>query len=146
MQVLNFQQAGVGRHQVSCVEPDDVSWYQFGCRQFLFSSIAHHRGGQGNLFLNVLHCMPGLEFHQEIQDYAEQYDRKDDQPADVLSERERYAAGHDKDDDKRITEETKETEQYSEARLVDEGIWAVETKPPPGLFGRQSCRSCRKQF
>src|SRR5664280_2586691 len=143
MQVLNLQQTGVCWHQVSCVEPDDISRDQLGCRQFLLSPIAHHRGGQGNLLLNVLDGVPGLEFHQEIQDYAEQYDREDDQPADVLSERKRYAAGNNKDDDERITEETKETEQCSEARLVDEGIRAVKTKSPPGLFGRQTCGSCR---
>ena len=143
MQVLYFQQAGVGWHQVSCVEFDNISRDQFGGRQFLFSSIAHHRGGQGNLFLNVLDGVPGLEFHQEIQDYAEQYDRKDDQPADVLSERKGYAAGNDKNDDERITEETKETKHGSEARFVDEGIWTVQTQSPPRLVGRQSCRSCR---
>src|ERR1019366_5151366 len=143
MQVFYFQQACVGWYQVSCVESDNISWNQFGCGQFLFSSIAHHRGGQGNLFLNVLHGVPRLEFHQEIQEYAEQNDRKDDQPADVLSECQRYAAGNDKNDDERITEETKKTEQRSEAGLVDEGIWAVKTKSPPRLFGRQTCRSCR---
>src|SRR5271166_5107225 len=126
MQVLYLQQPGVGWHQVPCVEPDDISRDQLGGRQFLLSSIAHHRGGQGNLFLNVLHGVPGLELHEEIQDYAEQYDRKDDQPADVLSQRKRYAAGNDKDNDERITEKTEETKQRSEARLVDKAIWAVK--------------------
>ena len=87
--------------------------------------------------------MPGLEFHQEIQDYAEQYDRKDDQPADVLSERKGYAAGNDKNDNERIAEETKKTKQGSEARLTDKAVWAVQTQSPPRLFGRQPCRSCR---
>src|SRR5664280_3664024 len=143
MQVLYLQQTGVGWHQVSCVEPDDISRDQLGGRQFLFSSIPHHRSGQCNLLLNVLHCVPGLEFHQEIQEYAEQNDRKDDQPADVLPECKRYAAGNDKDDDERITEETKKTEQCSEARLMDQAVWAVKPQSPPGLFGRQPCRSCR---
>src|SRR5271166_820311 len=105
MQVLYLQQPGVGWHQVPCVEPDDISW--------------DHRGGQRNLFLNVLNGVPGLELHQEIQDYAEQYDRKDDQPADVLSERKRYAACNYEDDDERIAEKTKEAEQGSETRLMD---------------------------
>src|ERR1019366_4177357 len=144
MQVLYVQQTGVRWHQVSCVEPDDISRDQFGCRQFLFSSIPHHRGGQGNLLLNVLHCVSGLEFHQEIQQYAEKYDCKDDQPADVLSECKRYAAGNDKNDDERITEETKKAEQRSEARLMDQAVWAVKAQSPPGLFGRQPCRSCRE--
>src|ERR1017187_2378801 len=146
MQVLHFQQAGICRYQVSSVEPDNISRDKFGGRQFLFSSIAHNRCSQGNLFLNVLHGVPGLEFHEEIQDYAEQDNREDDQPADVLSERKRHAAGNDEDDDKRITEETEETKQCSEARLVDESIWAVKTQSPPRLFGRQSCRRCREQF
>src|SRR5664279_2777434 len=146
MQVLHLQQTGVGRHQVSCVKADDVSRNQFGGREFLFSPIPHHCGGQGNLLLNILHGVPGLEFHQEIQDYAEQYDGKDDQPADVFSERKRYAAGNDKDDDKRITEETKKTEQCSEARLMDKAVWAVKTQSPAGLFGRQTCGSCREQL
>ena len=143
MEVVYLQQTGVCWHQVSCVEPDDISWDQLGGRQFLFSPIPHHCGGKGNLLLNVLHGMPGLEFHQEIQDYAEQYDREDDQAADVLSERKRYTAGNDKDDDERVTEETKETEQCSEARLMDQAVGAVKTQSPPCLFGRQPCRSCR---
>src|ERR1019366_417374 len=143
MQVFYFQQACVGWHQVSCVESDNISRNQFGCGQFLFSSIAHHRGGQGNLLLNVLDGVSRLEFHQEIQEYAEQNDRKDDQPADVLSECKRYAAGNDKDYDERISEETEKTEQCSEARLMDQAVWAVKTQSPPGLFGRQPCRSCR---
>src|SRR5271157_793172 len=144
MQVLYLQQTGVGWHQVSCVEPDDISRDQLGCRQFLFLSISYHRCGQSNLLLNVLYGVPGLEFHQEIQQHTEKYDRKDDQPADVLSECKRYAAGDDKDYDEGITEKTKKTEQCSEARLMDQAVWAVKTQSPPGLFGRQPCRSCRE--
>ena len=100
--------------------------------------------------MNVLDGVPGLEFHQEIQDYAEQYDRKDNQPADVLSECKRYATGDDKDDNERITEETKETEQCSESRLMDKAVWAVKTNrrrassvvSPAGVAGSSSNSSC----
>ena len=54
-----------------------------------------------NLLSNFFHGVSGLEFHQEIQEHAEQNDRDDDQPADVLSERKRYAAGNDQNDDQR---------------------------------------------
>jgi hypothetical protein len=63
--------------------------------------------------------MSSLEFHQEIQEHAEQHDGDYDQPTDMLSERKRYATGNYKDDDEGVREETEKTEQRSEARLPD---------------------------
>ena len=88
----------------------------------------------GNLFLNVLHRVSCLEFHQEIQEHAEQYDCDDDQPADVLSECKRYAAGNDQDDHERISEETEKTEQSSETGLPDQAVRAVEDAIAGGLL------------
>jgi len=72
----------------------------------LFFSIPYHGSGYDNLLLNFFHRVSSLEFHQEIQKHAEQYDSDDDQPTHVLSQFKRYAAGDHKNDDEGISEAT----------------------------------------
>ena len=86
---FDLQQTGVRRHKVSGIEPDDVARDQFRDRQFLFSPVAHHGGRGGDLLPNLLHRMPSLELHEEVQQHAEQDHRDDDQSADRVAERER---------------------------------------------------------
>ena len=85
--------------------------------------------------------MPSLEFHEEIQQYAEQNDGDDDRPAHRVTQSERYAAGNKKDDDKGIGEETENTEQRSEARLLHQAIWAILAQSPLRLVGSQPRRT-----
>ena len=83
-----------------------------------------------------------LKLHEEVQQHAEQDHRDDDQSADGVAQRERYAAGHEKDDDQGIGQETEEAEQRSEARLPHQAVRAIETQPPRRLIGSQPGRSC----
>ena len=70
--------------------------------QFLLSPITNDGSCRGNLFLNLLHRMPSLELHEEVQQHAEQNDGDDDQSTDWVSQHERYGAGNEKNDDQGI--------------------------------------------
>jgi hypothetical protein len=65
MQVLCLQQAGVGRHQICGVQPDDVLRNQRGDRQVLLPPIAGNGGHRRDLLLNLLHRMARLELHEK---------------------------------------------------------------------------------
>jgi hypothetical protein len=58
---------------------------------------------------DLLHRMSSLELHKEVQQYAEQDHRDDDQPADRVTQHERDGAGYEKDDDEGIGKEAKKT-------------------------------------
>jgi hypothetical protein len=89
-----------------------------------------NNGACRDLLANLLHGMAGLELHEEVQQDAEQDHRDDDQSADPVSQRERNRAGHQKDDHERIAEEADEAQERREAPLLDEAVWAMETKSP----------------
>ncbi len=63
VQILDVQQAGVRRHQVPSIEPDDVPWDQFRNRELLFLAIPENRGGCRHLLPDLLHRMSRLELH-----------------------------------------------------------------------------------
>ena len=96
---LTSSRRAVRRHKVSRIEPDDVSRNQFRYRQFLLVPITHDRGSRGHLFSDLLHRMPGLELHEEIQQHAEQNDGDDDHSTDPVAQHQRYGAGDEKYDD-----------------------------------------------
>ena len=138
VQVLRLQQASVGRHEVSGVQPDDVAGDQLGDRQLQLPSIAQDGGGRGDLLLDCLHGMAGLELHEEVQKDAEQDHRDDDQSTDPVSQRERSRAGHQKNDDERIGEEAEEVYEGREAVLPNEAVGTMQTKPFLRLVGSQA--------
>src|ERR1017187_3623315 len=103
MQVGYLEQPAVCRHKVPSIESNDVSRNQFCYRQFLFFAITNDSSSCGNLFLDLLNGMPGLEFHEEVQQQAQHNDGDDDQSANGVAEYERYGAGDEKDDDEGIS-------------------------------------------
>ncbi len=137
---FDVEQAGVGRHQVSGVQLDDVAGDQLRDRQLLLPPVAQDGGGRRDLLADRLHRVARLELHEEVQQHAEQDHRDDDQAADRVAQRDRDDAGHQENDDERIGEEAEEVEQRREARLPDEAVRTVETKSPLRLVGRQAGR------
>jgi hypothetical protein len=109
VQVLDVQQASVRWHKVPSIEPDDVPRDQFCNRELLFSAIPENGSSRRHLLPDLLHRMSSLELHEEVQQYAEQDHRDDDQPADRVTQHERDGAGHEKDDDEGIGKEAKKT-------------------------------------
>jgi len=92
------------------MEVDDISRDQHCYRQFLFSSVTQNSSRSGNLLLNLLHRMSSLEFHEEVEQYAEQNDGDDDRPAHRVTQSDGYAAGNKKNDDEGIGKETENIE------------------------------------
>ncbi len=146
MQVSDFEETGIRRHQIPGVEPDDVPGHQFRHRHFLLAPVANHRGSGCNLLPNLLHRMLSLKLHEEVQQHAEQDHGDDDQSADRVAQHERYAAGHQKDDDQGIDQKAEKIDQSREARFPDHAVRAVETQPTLRLIGSQPGRSRLEQL
>ena len=105
LKVLDVEQTGVRRHEVSCVELDDVAGDQVRDRQLLLLPVADDGGGGGDLLPDRLHRVTRLELHEEVQQHTEQDHRDDDQATDRVAQRDRDDAGHQKNDDEGIGEE-----------------------------------------
>lgn len=59
--------------------------------------------------------MLSLKLHKEVQEHAERDDRDDDRSADRVAQHERYAAGHEKVEDRGIDQKPEKTDQGCEA-------------------------------
>ncbi len=105
-EVSNCIQSAAGIQKTATLrnESVEVSRHKFCYRDFPFSSVTQNGSRSGQLLLNLLHRMPGLESHEEIQQDAEQNDGDDEPPANMITQSERYAAGNKKYEDKGIGE------------------------------------------
>jgi len=146
LQVFHIQQTCVRRHQVTRSEPDDIPRDQLRNRQFPFLSITHHGGCCGNLFPNLCQRVLCLEFHEKVQQNAEEDYGDDDESANLVPQSQGYAAGDEKDDNEGIGKEAKEGEQACEARLLRHAVRAIKTQPPFRLAGGQPGRGCLQQL
>lgn len=101
-----------------------------------------------HLLPNFLHCMPGLELHEEVEEHAE-HDQDDDQPADRVTQHQRDGAGRQKDDDQRIGKQVEKLKRAAKRDSLTRlfGPWsrkrcfASSEVSPAGVAWRTSSRS-----
>src|SRR6185437_16074993 len=81
--------------------------------------------------------MSCLELQGEVQQDTKQHDADDDQSADRVAQYQRYAASNKKDDDQRIGDQPKKTDESCETRFLQETVGSIETQSLCRLSGTQ---------
>jgi len=137
-EVLGFEQAAVGRHQVARRQQHHIAGHQLLHRQVLAQIVAQHRGTNRDRLLQAVDGASGAKFLDEIEGHAHQHDGPDDDEAGELAGQRRGSAGRQQDHHQRILEVAQVLQDEMLLGLNPQGVRAEGQESPAGLLAAQA--------